>query len=73
LGLNVKCMMFLPDINQVCIFSTLSNFTEIHPVGATLIRVDEWKNTKLIDAFRDYTNMPKNVFILTNTSIMILV
>ena len=23
LGLNVKCMMFWPDINQVCIFSTI--------------------------------------------------
>jgi hypothetical protein len=70
LGLNVKCVMFLPDINQVCIFSTIWISTEIHPVGATLIRVDEWKDTMPIGAFCDYTWTCLKSFILMNTSIM---
>jgi len=50
---------------------TISIFTEICPVGATLICVGEWKeNTKTpIGAFHDYMNMPKS-FILMNTRIM---
>jgi hypothetical protein len=57
-------MMFLPDINQVCIFATLSILTEIHPVGATLMRVDEWKeDTMKLSAFHDYMNMPKKFYV----------
>ena len=56
--------MFLPNINQVFIFSTLSIFTEIHPVEATLIRVDEWKKDTLkLSAFHDYMNMPKKFYV----------
>lgn len=49
---------------------TISIFTEIHPVGATLIRVGEWKEgTKtLIGAFRAYMNVPKK-FYVNNTRI----
>jgi len=57
-------MMVLPNINQVFLFLTLSIFIEIHPVGATLICMDEWKkDTMKLSAFHDYMNMPKEFYV----------
>jgi hypothetical protein len=40
----------------------ISNFIKIRPLGTELFRADGQKDTKLIVAFRNYTNAPKNVF-----------
>lgn len=39
----------------------ISNFTEIRPLGATLMRENKMTDMeKVIDTFRDYANAPKN-------------
>jgi hypothetical protein len=46
LGLNVRCPIFLPDFNQIYIFSTVSLQTPVrffffeNPVGFALINAD---------------------------------
>jgi hypothetical protein len=64
LGLHVKRPIFLPDLNQVWIFST--NFCKIskikfRPVAAALIHADGGADMTMLSTFRDYSNAPKNV------------
>lgn len=60
--LNLKKLGFT---QQILIYSSVK-FTEIHPVGEALIRVEGWKDgqieiTGVIVAFRDYANVTKIV------------
>jgi len=68
IGLYVKYSLFLSDFNETWIFSTdfrkniqISNFMKIRPVGAKLFHADGRTDmTKLIVAFRNFANAPKN-------------
>jgi hypothetical protein len=66
LGLHVRCPIFLPNFNQICIFSTdfyksppISDFTEFRPVGTALTHGDRRTDTtKLTGAFHGNANAP---------------
>ena len=70
LGLHIKYPLFLSDFNETRIFfdrfpkhTRISNFIKIRPVGAELFHADgqtERQTTKLIVAFRNFVNAPKN-------------
>jgi len=72
--LRVKSSLFLPDFNETWIFSTefwkilkISNFMKIHPVKAELFHSDGRTDrptdmTKLIVAFHNCANAPKNLW-----------
>ena len=48
-------------IQSFCIFEKYSMFMKIRPVGADLFHADRRTDmTKLIAAFRDFSNAPKN-------------
>ena len=66
-GLHVKYKLFLSDFNETYFpgrFSKnhqISNFTTSHPVGVALLHVDGRTDLmKLIVAFRNFVNAPKN-------------
>ena len=67
--LPVKYPLFLSDFNGTLIFSRdfrknaqISNIVKIRPVGVELFHADTQTDiTKLIVAFRSFTNEPKNV------------
>jgi hypothetical protein len=69
--LHVKYPLFLSDCNETWIFSTYFRrilkyyLTKIRPVGSELFHADgrtdrQADMTKLIAAFRDFVNEPKN-------------
>jgi len=67
IGLHVKWPLFLSDFNETNFrdrfskSSQISDFTKIRPVGAELFHADRRTDmTKLIVAFRNYANAPKN-------------
>jgi hypothetical protein len=71
IGRRVKYPLFLFYFSETWIFSTdirkilISNFMKIRLVGAEMFhadgRTDEWTDmTKLIVAFRNFANAPKN-------------
>jgi hypothetical protein len=76
-GLHVKCPLFLSGSDETRMFSTVCekssniNFMKIRPVGAELFHADRRTDmTKLIVAFRNCANVPKNLHfqaILTGT------
>ena len=54
---------------QFCKNLQISNFVKIHPVGAEFFhakgQLDRWMDrTKLIVAFRNFENAPKNTYIM---------
>jgi hypothetical protein len=72
-GLHVKCPLFLPDFKENRILSEVfqkkntqtSNFTKIRPEGAELYHADgqthsQAGTTKLVIAFHNFSNAPKN-------------
>jgi len=67
IGLHVKCPMFLSDFNETwtLIFgksTQISNFMKIYPGEAELFRADRRTDmTKMIVAFRNFANAPKNL------------
>jgi hypothetical protein len=71
IGLDAKHPLFFSDFNETLIFPTfflntqLPNFIRIRPVEAELFHADGRKDgqtdmTKLIVAFRNFGNAPKN-------------
>jgi len=70
LGLHVKSPIFFLILikfrfffNRFSSTSPISNFTEMHPVGAALIRTDRWTDKqldmmKLIGVFCKYSKVP---------------
>ena len=73
IGLHVKYSLFLWDFNETWVFSTdfrkknlqIPNFMKIRPVGTELFHSDGRMDgrtdvTKLIVAFRNFANAPKN-------------
>jgi hypothetical protein len=67
IGLHVKCRLFSSDFNKTNIRDTvskntrISNLKKIRPVVAELFHADAQTDvTKLIVAFRNFTNAPKN-------------
>jgi len=74
IGLHVKYPSFSSDFKETWIFSTdfrkllISSFMKIRQVGAELFHVDERTDeqtdiTKLIVAFRNFTNAPQYIYI----------
>ena len=68
IGLHVKYPLFSFDLNETGIFfdifekSSNIKFHEIRPVGGELFHADSRIDvTKLIAAFRNFVNAPKNV------------
>jgi hypothetical protein len=69
IGVHVNYPLFLPDFNEILIFSTtfskntqISTFMKIRLVGAELFHADRRTDmTKLIFAFRNFSYRPKNV------------
>jgi hypothetical protein len=73
IGFHVKYPLFLSDFNLTWIFWTdlhknpqISNFIEIHPVGAELHHEDgqidgQTDMTKLIVAFCNFPNAPEKI------------
>jgi len=71
IGQKVKCLVFLPNFNQVLEFvnrysqkAPVHNYMEICPMGAALIHSDRSKErwadrTKLIGDFCTYAQAPK--------------
>ena len=74
--LQVKYTLFLSEYNKAWLFSTdfpkitqISCFMKFHPVGVELFHAvgqtdRQTDMTKLIVAFRNFTNAPKNLFCL---------
>ena len=62
IGLHVKYRLFLSDFLDLFLQNTpISNFKKIRPVGAELFHADGRTDmTKLIAAFRNFANAPKN-------------
>jgi hypothetical protein len=73
-----KYPLFLSDFNEIWIFTTdfrkilISDFKKIRPVGAELFHAG-WRTdgrtdmTKLIVAFRNFANAPRNMSYRTHT------
>jgi hypothetical protein len=63
-GFHVECPIFCSLATKFGFLGSLSpisNITKIRTMGAVLIHVDRRTDmTKLIGAFRDYENAPKN-------------
>ena len=67
--LHVKCPLFLSDFNEIFNFLNrfskklqISSFIKIRSVAAELFHADgQTDMTKLIVAFRNFANAPKNV------------
>jgi hypothetical protein len=68
IGIHVKYPLFLSNFNESLIFLTdcqkntrLSNFIKIRPVAAKLFQADRQTDImKLIIAFHNFANMPRN-------------
>jgi hypothetical protein len=66
IGLHVEYPVFLSDANEIWIFSTyfkkilISNFMNIHPMGAEFLPCGRTDMTKLIVPFRNFVNALKN-------------
>ena len=72
IGLHVKCPLFSSDFNENCHFldrfsknTQISNFVKIQQLGAGSFHEDgrtdrQTDITKLIVAFRNFVNAPKN-------------
>ena len=68
IGLHVKYPLFTSDFNRTSIFTTdfsekaqIPNFTKLRQVGAKAFHAERRTEvTKLIIAFRNFSNAPKN-------------
>jgi len=72
IGLHVKYSLFLSNFNELAfpdIFSKhtqISNFVKIRPLGVELFHADGRTDiTRLIVAFRNFANAPKNAWSCT--------
>ena len=73
IGLHVNYPLLLPEFNETGIFATnfrkntqMKNFVKIRPVKVELFHADRQADrridmTKLIVAFRNFSNAPKNI------------